>query len=49
MSTTVDPPLLELHSDSGEMFAVENPATGETVAEVPRMGEAETQRALAAA
>jgi succinate-semialdehyde dehydrogenase/glutarate-semialdehyde dehydrogenase len=31
------------------MFAVENPATGETVAEVPRMGEAETQRALAAA
>ena len=49
MSTTVDPPLLELHSDSGEMFAVENPATGETVAEVPRMGEAETHRALAAA
>src|SRR5476649_1514350 len=31
------------------MFAVENPATGETVAEVPRMGEAETRRALAAA
>ena len=49
MSTTVDPPLLELQSDSGEMFAVENPATGETVAEVPRMGEAETRRALAAA
>ena len=49
MSTTVDPPLLELHSDSGEMFAVENPATGESVAEVPRMGEAETRRALAAA
>ena len=49
MSTTVDPPLLELHSDSGEMFPVENPATGATVAEVPRMGEAETHRALAAA
>jgi succinate-semialdehyde dehydrogenase/glutarate-semialdehyde dehydrogenase len=49
VSTTLDPPLLELHSDSGEMFAVENPATGETVAEVPRMGEAETRRALRAA
>src|SRR6202142_443909 len=31
------------------MFAVENPAPGETVAGVPRMGEAETRRALAAA
>ena len=49
VSTTLDFPLLELQSDSGEMFAVENPATGETVAEVPRMGEAETRRALQAA
>jgi succinate-semialdehyde dehydrogenase / glutarate-semialdehyde dehydrogenase len=49
VTTTVDPPLLELQSDSGEMFTVENPATGEMVAEVPRMGEAETRRALATA
>ena len=48
VSTTLDLPLLELQSDSGEMFAVENPATGETIAEVPRMGEAETRRALEA-
>jgi len=31
------------------MFPVVNPATGETLAEVPRMGAAETRRALAAA
>ncbi len=36
-------------ADSGETFAVTNPATGETVADVPRMGAAETRRALAAA
>ena len=47
MSATVDLPLLELESDSGETFAVEDPATGETLADVPRMGEAETRRALA--
>ncbi len=32
--------------DSGETFAVTNPATGDTIAEVPRMGAAETRRAL---
>jgi len=36
-------------ADSGGMFPVVNPATGETLAEVPRMGAAETRRALAAA
>ena len=46
MATTAGIPLLELESDSGETFAVENPATGETIAEVPRMGAAETRRAL---
>src|SRR4051794_41388415 len=49
MSATVDLPLLELQSDSGDMFPVENPADGETIREVPRMGAAETKRALAAA
>ncbi len=39
-------PLLELESDSGETFPVVDPATGETIAEVPRMGAAETRRAL---
>src|SRR6266700_485957 len=46
MSTTVGLPLLELESDSGETFPVENPATGETIAQVPRMGAAETRRAI---
>jgi succinate-semialdehyde dehydrogenase/glutarate-semialdehyde dehydrogenase len=36
-------------ADSGETFAVTNPATGEVLAEVPRMGAAETRRAIAAA
>ncbi len=36
-------------ADSGATFAVLNPATGETVAEVPRMGAAETRRAIEAA
>src|SRR5258706_15389915 len=49
MSATVDVPLLDLESDSGETFAVENPATGETIAQVPRMGVAETRRAIARA
>ena len=36
-------------ADSGETFPVSNPATGETIAEVPRMGAAETRRAIEAA
>ena len=49
MTSVADLPLLELASDSGEHFAVDDPATGETIREVPRMGAAETTRALAAA
>jgi len=49
MSATVDLPLLELASDSGATFPVDNPATGKTIAEVPRMGAAETRRAIARA
>src|SRR5436189_4959348 len=49
MSAIADIPLLELESDSGETFPVENPATGETIAQVPRMGVAETRRAIARA
>jgi len=49
VTSVADLPLLELASDSGEHFAVEDPATGETIREVPRMGAAETARALAAA
>jgi succinate-semialdehyde dehydrogenase / glutarate-semialdehyde dehydrogenase len=36
-------------ADSGATFAVADPATGRTIAEVPRMGAAETRRAIAAA
>ena len=36
-------------ADSGEMFPVVDPATGETIAEVPRLGAAETRRAIEAA
>jgi succinate-semialdehyde dehydrogenase / glutarate-semialdehyde dehydrogenase len=36
-------------ADSGETFAVLNPATGELLAEVPRCGAAETRRAIEAA
>jgi succinate-semialdehyde dehydrogenase/glutarate-semialdehyde dehydrogenase len=36
-------------SDSGETFHVTNPATGEELAHVPRMGAAETRRAIEAA
>ena len=36
-------------ADSGETFAVTNPATGDELARVPRMGAAETRRALEAA
>jgi succinate-semialdehyde dehydrogenase / glutarate-semialdehyde dehydrogenase len=49
MATAVGIPLLELESDSGETFPVVDPATGETIAEVPRMGTAETRRAIARA
>ncbi len=38
-----------LDADSGETFPVTNPATGEELARVPRMGAAETRRALEAA
>ncbi len=36
-------------ADSGETFPVLDPATGETIAEVPRLGAAETRRAIEAA
>jgi len=36
-------------ADSGRTFDVTNPATGERIAAVPRMGAAETRRAIAAA
>ena len=49
MTSVADLPLLELASDSGERFPVEDPATGETIRQVPRMGAAETLRALRAA
>ena len=56
--TAVEVPLLRrqayvdgewVDADSGETFPVVDPATGEVVAEVPRMGAAETRRAIAAA
>src|SRR3954464_15444312 len=46
MATAVDVPLLELESDSGDTLPVENPATGEVIAELPRMGVSETRRAI---
>jgi succinate-semialdehyde dehydrogenase/glutarate-semialdehyde dehydrogenase len=36
-------------ADSGQTIAVTNPATGETIAHVPKMGTAETRRAIEAA
>ena len=36
-------------ADSGETIAVTNPANGQTIAQVPRCGAAETERAIAAA
>jgi succinate-semialdehyde dehydrogenase/glutarate-semialdehyde dehydrogenase len=40
-------PLLDVgEADSGETFPVTNPATGDTLAELPRMGAAETRRAI---
>ncbi|OHX14887.1 succinate-semialdehyde dehydrogenase (NADP(+)) [Chromobacterium sphagni] len=38
-----------LEADSGLHIAVHNPATGEPIAKVPKMGAAETERAVAAA
>ena len=38
-----------IDADSGATFAVVNPATGETIANVPRCGVEETRRAIAAA
>jgi succinate-semialdehyde dehydrogenase/glutarate-semialdehyde dehydrogenase len=49
VTSVADLSLLELESDSGELFSVDDPATGETIHEVPRMGAAETNRALHAA
>jgi succinate-semialdehyde dehydrogenase/glutarate-semialdehyde dehydrogenase len=49
VTSVVDLPLLELSADSGETFVVDNPATGDAVHDVPRMGAAETERALRAA
>ncbi len=42
-------PELLVTSDAGETFPVTNPATGEVLAQVARMGAEETRRALAAA
>ncbi|WP_106477165.1 NAD-dependent succinate-semialdehyde dehydrogenase [Phytohalomonas tamaricis] len=36
-------------ADSGEQIDVDNPATGETIAQVPRLGRKETERAIDAA
>jgi len=36
-------------ADSGETIAVTNPATGEIIGSIPKMGAAETRRAIAAA
>ena len=38
-----------VEGDSGETFPVVDPATGATIAEVPRLGAAETRRAIEAA
>jgi succinate-semialdehyde dehydrogenase / glutarate-semialdehyde dehydrogenase len=46
VTSVADLPLLELESDSGDVFPVADPATGETIREVARMGAAETARAL---
>jgi succinate-semialdehyde dehydrogenase/glutarate-semialdehyde dehydrogenase len=49
MATALDLPLLELAADGGDEFRVDDPATGETIRTLPRMGAAETERALRAA
>jgi len=38
-----------IDADSGKTIAVTNPATGETIGSIPRMGEVETRRAIEAA
>jgi succinate-semialdehyde dehydrogenase/glutarate-semialdehyde dehydrogenase len=38
-----------IDADTGETFPVVNPATGETIVEVPRLGVSETRRAVEAA
>lgn len=38
-----------VNADSGETIAVTNPATGETLGTIPKMGAAETRRAIEAA
>ena len=38
-----------LDADSGESIVIRNPATGETLGTVPKMGAAETRRAIDAA
>jgi succinate-semialdehyde dehydrogenase/glutarate-semialdehyde dehydrogenase len=38
-----------LEADGGQSIAVQNPATGETIGQVPKMGAAEAERAVAAA
>jgi succinate-semialdehyde dehydrogenase/glutarate-semialdehyde dehydrogenase len=49
MTTVLDLPLVDLAADDGGEFPVDDPATGATIATVPRMGAAETERALRAA
>jgi succinate-semialdehyde dehydrogenase/glutarate-semialdehyde dehydrogenase len=49
MTTAIDLPLLDLEADGGDAFPVDDPSTGETIRTVPRMGAAETERALRAA
>jgi succinate-semialdehyde dehydrogenase/glutarate-semialdehyde dehydrogenase len=46
MASSTSIPLLELESDSGQTFEVIDPATGDSIADVPRMGTAETRRAI---
>ena len=36
-------------ADSGEMLTVNNPATGDTLGSIPKMGVSETERAIIAA
>jgi succinate-semialdehyde dehydrogenase/glutarate-semialdehyde dehydrogenase len=56
--TAVEPALLQrqafvdgkwVDADSGETFSVTNPATGEVIADVPRLGADETRRAIVGA
>jgi succinate-semialdehyde dehydrogenase/glutarate-semialdehyde dehydrogenase len=56
--TAVEPALLQrqafvdgkwVDADSGETFSVTNPATGEVIADVPRLGAGETRRAIVGA